>query len=172
MHWLSLGAISIISLYVLVLSVSPFIIGIGSTINSYLEIVVIASSIGILVLSLYDSGKEYMVKSERFVMCGRDLAKILRRLDLMIETRSVDSHNLKNVINEYNEVLDKYAENHEQYDFDYFRAKRSLTSDEFDIGACKYVLYIVSWNLRIYWKAFLFSIIPPILLVVLIAYFP
>lgn len=159
MHWWSLGAISVISLYVLIISILPLLLNITGETSRYLYIASITSSIGILVLSVFESGKSYMVKSERFVMCGRELAKLLRKLDIVLDKGNVKYEEIENLIKRYNNVLDKYAQNHERDDFDYFRAN----NDHFDLGCIEKNFYIIKWNLRIYWKPVLFCLIPPVL---------
>jgi len=169
MHWWSLASISVISIYVLVFSIAPYIIDLSGLSKSRLSLVVITSSIGILVLSLYESGKEYLVKSERFVMCARDLGKMLRKMDYTIRAGGISSENVEAYIGEYNQVLEKYAQNHERYDYEYFKAKYSdRDGEEFDITLWEYCWYRINWNMRIYWKPVVFLTLPLVLLALLL----
>jgi hypothetical protein len=157
MHWWSLGAISVISIYVLILSVYPLVFTVTADVSNYIYVASITSSVGILALSVFESGKSYMVKSERFVMCGRELGKLLRDLDVLIDKSDFQYRDIENIISRYNNVLDKYAQNHTRDDFDYFRASNS----EFDLLLRKKLLYIFKWNARVYWKPILFCLTPP-----------
>lgn len=160
MYWCSLATISLISVYILILSVIPLLYKEGSIAYKGVTIATISSSMGILVLSIFESSKNYLLWAERFLMCARELGKLVRDLDMIIDTEVGSIGDVDEISNEYSSILNKYNENHENYDHNFFMAERP---GEFNIGRKRRYFYIIRWYTVIYWRYITLSAIPPII---------
>ena len=165
MYWCSLATISLISVYILILSVIPLLYKDNSIAYKGVTIATISSSMGILVLSIFESSKNYLLRAERFLMCARELGDLVRSLDMIIDTKNGSIDDVEAVSKNYSKILNKYNENHENYDHNFFKAERY---DEFDIGFFRRHFYLFRWYSVIYWRYLTLSAIPPIITILFI----
>ena len=165
MYWCSLATISLISVYILILSVIPLLYKDSGIAYKGATIATISSSMGILVISIFESSKNYLLRAERFLMCARELGDLVRRLDMIIDTKSGSIDDVEAVSSSYSKILNKYNENHENYDHNFFKSERP---DEFNIRTTRRCFYMFRWYSVIYSRYFILSAIPPIVTILFI----
>lgn len=159
----SLSSISISSLYVLAISIYLISFNVNPEHETVLMTVSIISSIGILVLSVMEYGRNYLLKSERLLQSGRDLLRILHKLDIYID-HDTSEYDLSNLMDEYNDVLKTHTENHERYDYKLFQSSRL---DEFNVSLFWRVWYKFVWCFMTYYRFVFIILLPPILALIM-----
>lgn len=147
-HFLSIYTISILSIYVIILSLLGKY-GFSSRDANLYELLSITSAISILVLSLAEGGKNYNVSSERLFSSGNQIRDLLDEL----KKYKVDSENsisaIENLSKQYSHILKECGENHETTDYHFFKAQRAA---EFKGMNLFYSLcFRVKYHLNIYW---------------------
>jgi len=131
---LSILAVTLNSVYVIIaslLSIKPFS-DYSKLTPEYLSLLTIFLSLIIIVLSLIESSKNYKAKANSLHQCGRDLNRLYERLSQIKDRYEEDSvrMEIEQLGNNYQEVIDKYPENHSSIDFDLFVASdKELTKD-------------------------------------------
>lgn len=131
---LSNWAVALNSVYVIIaslLSISPFS-GFSKLTPEYLSLFTIFLSLIIIVLSLIENSKNYKAKADSLHQCGKDLNKLYERLS-QIKDRYEESATrveIEKIGVDYQNVIDKYPDNHLSIDYDLFVASnKELTKD-------------------------------------------
>lgn len=165
-HWFSLAAISLLTLYVFGLTLADFCHIIISTGNSKNNIPFLSMllSIAILILSLLEASKNYQIKSERLHNCAKEIAVVYNELRQLI-CSDMESENkmkkLEEITRRYNNIIEKYAENHDPIDYELFLAEHHK---EFNIGFIKKRVIKIKSLILSYWLYVLLIFSPPIIL--------
>ncbi len=122
-HFLSIYTISILSVYVVFLSMSSKYGFVVKNEQVY-ELLSIVSAIFILVLSLTEASKNYMVSSEKLFLSGNEIRDLLDKLKKYSNKSAADLSGIETISAKYSHVLKACGENHETIDFDLLRAQR------------------------------------------------
>lgn len=83
--------------------------------NDLISSITIAISLFLISLSLYIWARDYSVKALKHHECGRKLAKMQDKVQIILERGNITSDNVETLINEYNSILDNY-DNHKEID--------------------------------------------------------
>lgn len=159
--------ISILTVYIIGLNLFPLISFLKSKFTvedtGYITIIL---SVLILSISQYISSQEYRLKASRFHNCGKELSRIYEELSRYKENpTNVLIDDIKEISDRYNDILDKYEENHSSLDFEMF--KRDNMSEFNNIKNPKW--FIIKTYLFSFFKGpfkyYLFIFIPPIALI-------
>jgi hypothetical protein len=131
---LSNWAVALNTVYVIItslLSISPFS-EFSKLTPEYLSLFTIFLSLIIIVLSLIENSKNYKAKADSLHQCGKDLNKLYERLS-QIKDRYEESTlrmEIEKIGVDYQNVIDKYPDNHLSIDYDLFVASnKELTKD-------------------------------------------
>jgi hypothetical protein len=141
-HKWSTATISVLSGYVIVVSLLEFLNPISMTTNqiNLMTFIAIGLAIFILVLSLLEASKSYERKAIEFHECGRKISTlyarllILRKSGLALSNLQYFQQQCELISSEYESILNEYHENHEVIDNDLFRSRNSK---EFKFGLYK-----------------------------------
>jgi hypothetical protein len=161
-HQLSLSAISILTLYVFIISLAYYypVIKLSESQKELIPFLSIILSISILILSLLEASKNYQLKSERLYNCANEIT------NLYIELRQhicSDSQNQDEILSEiakrYKTILEKYPENHDPIDYEKFQAEHSR---HFNIGWIKKNSIFLKALILSYWLHLILICLPPI----------
>lgn len=115
-HLLSIGIIQLSSL-----------IKITSNQSQWLSFTSIILSIIILAYSLFESGKEHGLKSEKHHLCALELDTCYSKLAFIKPDNSIE---LSKLAEDYNEIKQKHSLNHEPIDNNYFKLEHLNSFDE------------------------------------------
>lgn len=168
-HWFSLASISMLTLYVFGLTLADFCHIIEPTANQKIIIPFISMvlSIAILILSLLEASKNYQIKSERLHNCAKEITNLYNELRKLICTDISDvdkSNRLDEITKRYDDIIIKYAENHDPIDYELFLGEHSK---EFNIGWFKKQWIFLKSLILAYWLYILLIISPPIILYIM-----
>lgn len=159
---LSLLSISILTIYVLAISIAEQTKLLEKLITNceVVSLFTIVISIAILVLSLHESSHGYEVKSERLYNCGNELTVLYNNLRQIILTNTCNNDNLSEINNQYESIISKYRENQDPCDYQLFQAEHHK---DFDICWFSAQLIRIKYNISQYWIYFSLIILPLIL---------
>jgi hypothetical protein len=124
-HRWSIAAIAFLSSYVLIVSITGYVI--PSAVNfqqqDVLDFSAIAFSLLILVLSLLEISKSYEMKANAFHECGRKLSHEYNRLQQILhDSGSTNiSTELSDISQKYDAILDSCPDNHDDIDYEVFK---------------------------------------------------
>jgi len=159
-HSFSIYTISILSIYVLVLTLFEKYGFKVENCNVY-EFSSVLLALFILVLSLTEASKNYMVSSERLFMCGNDIRDLLDELKKFSKKSEEDTIGIKALSDKYSHILKACGENHEVIDFDLLRAQRP---NQFNDMNWFYVVYFkIKYMINIYGLYVVFIFLPPLI---------
>jgi len=120
---LSITTISMLSVYAIVISLFQFFFKARPhAIDNFDTFFSILLSICILVVSLLEASKEYGTKSVKVYDCSNDIGSLLHKLKQVEFANDINSE-LSNISDHYNAILKSCPENHDQIDFDLFKAQ-------------------------------------------------
>jgi hypothetical protein len=122
-HSLSIYTIAILSIYVLILTLFEKY-GFQVENCDLYEFSSVLLALFILVLSLTEASKNYMVSSERLFVCGNDIRDLLDELKKYSKASEKDATSIESLSVKYSHILKGCGENHETIDFDLLRAQR------------------------------------------------
>lgn len=145
-------SIALLSVYLVILSIAVVVpaFGISTTHQTEVSIVTAALSLLLVVLSLLENGRNYLVRADRLHRCAMSIDSLLSdvRAELPLSTGPAPSAHMLELSQKYHEVLAGCAENHSEVDFDLFRATHA--SDFGLHGPRALVLRLWCW-VRPYW---------------------
>lgn len=129
-------------------------------IGSYIAVTL---SVLVLVLSLTEASRNYVLRSERLHLCGIELDDLCRRIDVaLLDSNEGIQTKLSGFTEEYAEMIRRCPENHEDIDFLWFKAQRP------EVG--KYAPYKATFLRSWYWirsyGLYLATIVSPALLLI------
>lgn len=78
-------------------------------------------SILIMVISLLESSKKYASMADKMHSCAKELSTIYHRVSVLRNSQ-VSDQDLLSLISSYQEIIDRYDDNHKDVDFEYFKA--------------------------------------------------
>ncbi len=169
---LSNWAVALNSIYVIIaslLAIKPFS-DYSKISPEYLSLITIFFSLIIIVLSLIENSKNYKAKADSLHQCGKDLNKQYERLSQIMNKYEEDkdaAKEIEEIGGKYQEILDKYPENHLSMDYDYFIATNK------DLFKNKYERYFIKAKIWLFIRApYYLAILIPVLLIIVIIKFP
>ncbi len=119
-------------------------------------------SIFILILSLLESCRSYEVKAERLYNCANDLTVLYNRLRQIVKSSDPDKDaSVANINDEYDNILQKYPENHDPKDYQLLQAEHYK---EFDLNWFESQLIKIKYCFSSYWLYFLLPVSPLLVL--------
>jgi hypothetical protein len=123
----STWTVAALSIYLMAASLMLGSSSIGLTpvekeVGSYIAVTL---SILVLVLSLTEASRNYILRSERLHVCGAELGDLCRRIDVALAANdeAIESR-APGFTQEYAEIIRRCPENHEDIDFRWFLAQR------------------------------------------------
>jgi hypothetical protein len=172
-HRLSLFTISLLSMYitaisVLLLSPNNFHLGVSP---EALSLIAVIASLFLVVLAQHENSKNYLVRADHMHTCALEIlslyTKLEAKLGLAIDQKKTadEIYEIKEpFINNYNNILMKYPENHDEVDYKLFCSDNPNVFKNYSgcIAQCK--LKVLAW-LNDRWLYFLIMIIPLIFFV-------
>ncbi|WP_321531815.1 SLATT domain-containing protein [uncultured Desulfuromonas sp.] len=159
-HSISIYTISILSIYALVLTLLEKYGFQVSNCNIY-EFSSVLLALFILVLSLTEASKNYMVSSERLFVCGNNIRDLLDELKKFNNGSETDVAGIEALSSRYSHVLKACGENHETIDYDLLRAQRPKDFNDLNWFAGLY--FKMKYMFNIYGLYFVLIVIPPVL---------
>lgn len=159
---LSIYTISILSVYVIaitLLSKYGFLVKNSAT----YDFISILLALFILVLSLTEASKNYLVSAERLFNNGNDIKGMLGRLKKYSRKTDADFEGLDQLSKEYSAILKSCPENHDNIDFELFKARKY--QDFKDMNLFLSIWYKSKYYIDIFWFYSLLIILPPLIFV-------
>lgn len=156
--------ISILSVYVLALSIAPKYSYFTDISPDKINFINIILSICIIVVSLLEANNGYQLQSERLFNCANELNGLLQQLKSGRDFSDDISKDIQTVSKQYEAILHKYGENHTSYDFDLFKA---MNPSDFQLDGVKALLipyYYIKYYTCSYFM-YVFFILSPIALI-------
>jgi hypothetical protein len=144
-------AIACLSVYLAVLSLVIIIpaFGVSTANQTKLSVAVAALSLVLVVLSLLEGGRNYLVRAERLHRCAMSIGALLSDVELELARSGTPglSDRLGELAHEYHYLLNTCQENHSNGDFELFRATHRA---EFVVSRLQSIWIHVSWWVRWY----------------------
>ena len=164
----SATTIAILSLYPITLSVADLVPAFKElNYTVYIPFVATVASIVVLVLSLLEYAKQYSVRAAQMQQCGQELNEIYYELDHLIASNLIDPDSFKAIRTRYDNIINKYPENHTQKDFHYYRATHDKKVRDKGFRAYGYIAWHKSWHLIERWGVYALVVLTPPAIVVL-----
>lgn len=145
----SLWAISMMSFYLIIFSLipaysNPYHLPIELP---YLSLINVSLAVFVLMLSQILNRSDLQRRSDDYHKCALEIAKLYNKLrtEKTMSNGAVTKDFVEAITNKYDDLLDRY-ENHEQIDFDLFRAKRPKYKDH----------NILTWKIPVYYLKYYF----------------
>jgi hypothetical protein len=155
--------ITILSIYVLALSIGPKFGYVANLPADQINFINILLSIAIIAISLLESNNNYQIQAERLYHCANELAQLLIRLNHIKDFSVNPSQDLKQIGDDYDNIIQKYSENHSDWDYKYFLASIDKT------GWGKFIFIIIRIKYFIWaYGMYLILIFSPLICFVLI----
>lgn len=158
-HYLSLGAITLLSCYVIAGSIASLVPGLIQASAPWLGVLLTVSSVLTLALSLLEAGKAAQLRSDKHHSCGIELLALNNRLESLLEANAFTVEDNIKYSDDYTTILLRYSENHDQVDYDLFRAQHWK---DFKISRIAAVHYRANWWVHTYAGYILLLIAPPL----------
>lgn len=114
--------IAFTSTYVVGLTILPYFLHTAQTFTDQLGLVTVFFAIIILVASLLQSSAKDGVNAEQHHRCALEIAQLRRALKL--ESADITRRLLKNYVDSYDRVLEKYSINHDALDYCQYQIDR------------------------------------------------
>lgn len=163
-HSFSIYTIALLSIYVLVLTLfEKYEFEVNN--SGLYEFSSVLLALFILVLSLTEASKNYMVSSERLFVCGNDIRDLLDELKKFSSRTKTDAAGIEDLSAKYSRVLKACGENHETIDYDLLRAQRP---NHFDNLNCFVGFYLkIKYKFNLYGLYFILIVLPPFIFFIL-----
>ena len=151
-HRWSTLSLAMLSLYLVALS-SADMLDIAFTETNYklyVPVAVIFLSVFILIISLIENSRSYILQADKMYRCALEIQSIYDTLQLCEENQRSTCEERINLLKKYTEILRKYP-NHEQRDYKVFRANNYK---EKNFEFCKNQIlnfFIAKFLLTCYW---------------------
>jgi hypothetical protein len=159
-HNLSIYTISILSIYVIALTLLEKY-GLQLKNPDLYQFASICLGLFILVLSLTEANKNYLVSSERLFVCGNNIRELLDDLKKFSNKTDDDHQGIERISGKYSNILKTCVENHESIDYDLHRGKNSECFK--GINGFYAFWFRVKYILNIYWFYFALIFLPPLI---------
>ncbi len=128
----SLYSIGLLSSYLIIINLLPLFIPTFLS-EKFIAFFTISVSILMLVFSHFELSKDYKVVASRLHNCAKELRKLVDDLEKVLYLHKPSGEqkikDLENISNEYNHILSKFQENHNEISFRL--ASLSLEPDKF-----------------------------------------
>lgn len=140
-HEISTACIAILTLYIIGLNLSQFIpaLNIQPNLSRYITFSTLIASMGILILSLLEGSKNYLVKSERLYNCANEINKLYGKIRMFKYNCNVGDDSIMGIREAYNELLLRYPDNHEPIDYDLFRVQYRKKDFDISLGPAMWI---------------------------------
>lgn len=156
--------VALLSVFCIFLSLSDKYIHSCTSIRDNISLLNILLSVFIIVLSLFEASANHNGRSDRLYSCANKSAGLLLKLKLVDLSDIISMSQLDVIRKEYTELISKYHENHEKYDYDLFQSQRPI---EFKIKLIKRLKYKLTYFVLSY-GFYIFLIILPLTILLLI----
>lgn len=113
--------ISIISLYIVALSIIPMYFTLDDLTNKVLQILTVVSSIFIIILSLLENSKSYELKADILHRSANEMSAIFNKFQFLVRQKTVTDADALATIQSYDSIIKNCVFNHEDIDYDLFR---------------------------------------------------
>lgn len=123
--WSSI-AIYLVSVYIILLNLSIFIIDVDSPLftDANVNYTTICLSIIVLIISLVLNSRNYNLRSSKFHDCGRDITKVYDEVCLLkANINTLSNQDIIDISEKYNTIIQKYDLNHSTLDYLMFRSQ-------------------------------------------------
>jgi hypothetical protein len=159
------NCIAVLSVYCVALSIAPQFLALSKLQSNVLALASVVLSVFVIVLSQTESGKNQLLISDAMHRCALALSRI--HDEYILELQSGMTNERKSVyVQRYHGELDA-APNHENGDYDLFRA-RHASSPEVNWGYGRAVFVVVTQWIRYSWLYLVFMIGLPALAILLV----
>jgi hypothetical protein len=159
-HHLSIYSITILSIYVLSLTLFQKY-GFLTEYRDVYELLSMLLAVFILVLSLLEGSRNYMLSSEKLFLCGNEIRDLLDELKKYSAKTECDIKGIEETSKKYSNVLRACGENHETIDRDFHKAQN--VSDFKEMNLPWSVWYKIQFYFSLYWFYALLIVLPPLL---------
>jgi|SRR6185369_7399464 len=160
---LSIYSISILSVYVIAITlVAKYEFQVIST-NLY-DYASIVLALFILVISLTEASKNYMVSSERMFVCGNEIRDLLDELKKYAKKSDAECAGLEQLSCKYSSILKSCPENHDTIDFEFHKAQHYADFKGMNWYISQW--YKLKYYLDIYWFYTLLIVLPPLIFLI------
>jgi SMODS and SLOG-associating 2TM effector domain family 5 len=118
---LSNMTIAIFTLYLIILAFVPlYFIDLSHSVKNFCSFLSTAGSIGILVFSLIESGREFKVRAYKYHECARKITQVYEKMRVYAPNDVITEDALKDFSEQYQQILNSH-ENHENVDYSSFK---------------------------------------------------
>jgi len=119
----STWAVTALSMYVF--SASSFLAvydpGDNSSVEKPIMLLTIIMSAFIIAFSIMEQGKRHDLKAELFLKCAQKIGELRERLELDLVSGELDEMEARSYLEEYNEIVNGFSDNHSETDYRTFR---------------------------------------------------
>jgi len=158
----------LMNIYVLAINLFPLTPGLKDYFPAG-DITIYTIILSVLMLSVGQliSSKDYTLKAMAFHDCAKKLSVIYDEIDLLKNsTVSVEVTDLRIIIKEYNQIIEKYETNHKDIDLHLFRSNNHTHFSEIKNPIIFVNLVKINLFLQVSFKYWLCILIPPIVFVI------
>lgn len=117
-------AISILSLFVIVLSLIPNIFSLSEQEAQALLALTIVNSVFVIITTFLEASGNFVHKGEQLHRSARQIAKVFNQLMLLTPAERVDSRKIHDLQEKYQEALDDCLFNHDNLDYDLIKTTK------------------------------------------------
>ena len=159
--------ISILSLFVIVLSLIPNVFSLNSHEQQALLSLTIVNSVFVIITTFLEASGNFVHKGEQLHQSARKIASVFHKLMLLNDDQKFDQERIGNLQEEYQAALDDCPFNHDSLDYDLIKTtKPSLFPNRVYEGRGK---ALVTYIMTVRYRVFEYSWLIPHLLVVAIS---
>lgn len=159
-HRMSTITVSLISVYIIILNLTVILENRPVYLSDQLiTFSTISLSLIVLVISIFLSSRGYKYLGDKFHDCGREITKLYDELCILKNRDAiVHEHEIIDLSNKYNDIIQKYDINHLHIDFSAFKAKNIDDYIPYSNKEKKIITFYKRWRLKISsWLRFFFS---------------
>lgn len=126
----SVFSITILSLYIIILSIHSVVnVDIVNPLyGRYIPVIVLILSVYILIISLFEGSKNYILEADKMHRCGLEIQAEHHKLCSPSSSTNISDELRKEIIDNYDKILVKYPNHDEKY-FEIFKAKNYWESN-------------------------------------------
>ena len=121
-HTYSVFTIAILSIYVIGASLISLMYQdtLQASDIKFINLFTVLTSVFILVVSIYESGRDYVTRAELMLRCGQNITELHSEVDYKKKQGLLELDNFQPYIDRYHNIMREYNENHENIDYKYF----------------------------------------------------
>ena len=155
---LSNTTVAVFTFYLIVIAFLPlFFTNLSDYAKSFCSFLSTSGSIGILVFSLIESGRDYKTRAYKYHECARKINQIYEK----IRVSAPDNDSLKAYSDQYQDTLNSY-ENHEDIDYYSFKSENHV---HFKLNSCGVALMSLKYHISQSLVYYIFISLPFLILI-------